>query len=160
VEGYFPEACDGRFGNIIMSAVLRWASWRPVVDAAWERLDVHGRLVIVTYGDVESAYTRVLRDVGIDRFTAGTRLTEIRQHLARMGPTTLDAVRSHIRGSRDVLAQHVSFLATNHVRGTTEARERLFTRLRGLSAFDEYREPDGNYAFPVDHYLFHTTRMQ
>lgn len=155
IEGYFPEACDATsYANILMVYVLEQVGWEPLLSAACERLAPGGRLVIVTYGDRESDYTRMLAAAGRERSLPDVRLPAIEQALSAHGATSMAQVRSHIYGTRDELAAHLSFVATDNPHGTVERRDELCERLRSSSILEPYRRGDDSYAFPLEHYVF------
>jgi precorrin-6B methylase 2 len=159
IEELFPCDAPGTYDNVLMSYVLYGREQcEVVIDPAWDLVSNSGQLVVVTYRDNVDDYTKLLHRIGhTRRVNTDIRFNYLHEKFASLGRTALHTARSHVY-SADIggLATGLSFMATNTPVGTPEARAEIHAKMVAEQPYLDaaYRNADGTYQFPIDHYIF------
>ena len=163
IESLFPCEAPKQYDNALMSYVLYGREQcEEMIDPAWELVKPEGQLIAVTYRDNEDDYNRLLHRSGhTRRVNTDTRFNYLEDRFSSLGQLAVSSIRSHIYSSTvDGLAAAVSFMATNTPVGTPEMRHVIHEAIVAEQSYldETYRTTEGEYQFPIDHYLFTTQK--
>lgn len=162
IEKLFPCKAP-KADNVLMSYVLHGIDQcEAMIDPAWELVDDEGQLVVVTFRDNEDDFNKLLHRIGhTRRVNTDVRFNYLQNKFSSLGEMAIRTTQSHIYGSDiESLAASISFIATNTIVGTPELRAELHGRMVAEQPYfdDLYKTDEGDYQFPMDHYIFTTQK--
>jgi len=164
IDRLFPCFVPKKYDNVLMSYILHSKEQCEVmINPAWEVVDDGGQLIVVTFRDNDDDYNQLLHATGhTRRVTTDSRFNYLQEKFASLGELTVSHTTSHIySNSAEKLAHSLSFVATNTVVGTPELRQELFYRMISDEILLEpYKEENGEYRFPMEHYVFTTYKSR
>jgi SAM-dependent methyltransferase len=163
IEELFPCIVPNGYDNVLLCYCLYGRKQCEImIDSAWQIVDPGGRLIAVTFRDYLDDYNRLLHRIGhTRRGRADQHFDFLRDKFASLGSVEISATTSHI-DAPDVgaLAAILSFMATNSKVGTIERRNEICRGILAEQSYidERYRVESGRYLFPVNHFIFVTSR--
>lgn len=165
IEGIFPCKCQKTYTNVILSYVLgNIKHCEILINSAWQQLDQYGQLIIVTYRDSMDDFNRLLQRVGYEgRKTYDMRYNYLISELNKLGKTNIINFKSKIIANTIAsLVRSIGFLATNTQDGSPAKRNQIIDTLsKEIDYINKYYLiRDNLYEFPIEHYIFITTKNE
>ena len=155
IEGAYPLEVEGLYDMVLICHVMsrKRESWEPFVSAAWQKVTVGGRVVIVTYRNGEDSWTHLMRDLDLDQQKENqTTYDEMLASLESLGRVSVQQITTSVTTSNiDEMVQALSFVAGNGIPEQTE----LFLTKKGLLERilrEQYASGD-SFSFPFQHFF-------
>lgn len=159
INSSFPCNFHGRFDVALASHVVPWETdeSEAFLTAAWDRVSLGGRFIMITYDEEVSDWGKLLQASGLPLPAVGQgHLDSYKRLLARCGTLDVEPIVTHV--ATESLGDMLLALSFVYGDGQPE-KAAAFQENETVRHMLEIRyHSNGRYRFPFTHYLLHTAK--